>query len=128
MQRRNRRKKVHTFPLPIPFAGVLSLLVILGIAYVWLHARCEQVGREIRALERHQTELQKRLAYEEFRWARMRSPEGIAAALARHRITMDWPRPEQIVLIPTLGARDTVRVAFAQTETHRYTNLGSRTW
>ena len=128
MQRRNRRRKVHTFPIPLPLAGVLSLAVILAIVYVWLQARCEELGRQVRALEKLQTELQKKLAYEEYRWARMRSPEGVAAALARHRIAMDWPRPDQIVYLPEGEGSERGRVAMARAGKESFAAGETKRW
>lgn len=128
MQRRNRRRKVYTFPVPLPLAGLVSLAVILAIVYIWLQARCEQVGKQVRAVEELHSELRKKLAYEQYRWARMRSPEGVASALARHKITMDWPRPEQIVFLAEIAEVERSRVAMARSEKDHFMPGEGKKW
>jgi hypothetical protein len=97
-KRKNRKKKrVDGFFFPRPFAGAVVLVVTLALAYVWIGIRCEQVGRDIKALEKDRTELQKKCTNEELRWTRMKALDNLERELARHRIVMTWPRRDQVV-------------------------------
>ncbi|MDI6775108.1 MAG: hypothetical protein QME60_06910 [Verrucomicrobiota bacterium] len=85
------------FIFPVPFAGLLAVIAAMALWYLWLGCRCEALGKELKRLEDEKAELTKRCLNEEYKWARMKSPESIDRALARHGIVMIWPRSEQIV-------------------------------
>ena len=98
MARRNRKRtKVNGFIFPVPFAGLLVLLSILGLAYVWVGCRCEALGRELKALEFRRDALVKKYLNEEYKWTQMKSPYNIERVLNRHRIEMSWPHRHQVV-------------------------------
>jgi hypothetical protein len=98
MMRRNRKKMtMDGFIFPVPFAGLVVVISALALGYVWLGCRCEALGKELKRLETEKAELSKRWLNEEYNWTRMKSPQSIERALARHGIAMTWPRPEQIV-------------------------------
>lgn len=96
-KRNKKRKVVNSFAVPVPFAGVVVMICVLGLSYIWLVGRCEAVGRDLKKLEKEYRALEKQYLNEEFRWVRMKSPENIEKALKRHGIKMDWPRRDQIV-------------------------------
>ena len=103
MSRKNRKKRVHGFVLPAPFAGVVVLGSLLALLYVWLGSRCDSLGRDIKALEAEKTDLKKELLNEESRWTQMKSPVSMEAALAKHHLVMTWPRRDQIVHLSASG-------------------------
>ena len=60
MIRRNRKKRRNEgYMFPAPLAGLVVVLSVLALAYVWMEARCQALGREIQALEREQMALEK---------------------------------------------------------------------
>ncbi len=97
MTRRNKKKKLHVFAFPVPFAGVVVLLATFALGYVWLRSRCESLGSEIKALELKKESLSKKCREEQYKWSRMKSPRNIERSLARHNIVRGWPRRDQIV-------------------------------
>ena len=96
-KRRNRKKNVDGFIFPVPFAMVVIAASTLALAYVWLGCRCEAVGRDLKALEVAEEEFRRTLVNEEYRWARLKSPENLERKLKEMGIEMTWPRPDQIV-------------------------------
>jgi len=99
MSRRNRKRHVEGFALPVPFAGLVILAVTFSLGYVWLTCRCEGLGRDIAVLEKQKAELAKQFSHEEFKWSRMRSPIEIEKALARCNLEMVLPDHRQVVRI-----------------------------
>lgn len=103
MTQRNRKKRKsnrrHGYGFPGMIAGAF-LIVAVGLTYVWLGCRCEQLGKEIKQLEVRRQELINAYRQEESRWAQMRSSHGLEAALKRWNIEMQWPRRDQVVWIP----------------------------
>ena len=98
MIRRNRKKRRnHGFMFPTPLAGVMVALSVLALAYVWLEARCQALGREIQAFERERAVLEKRRANEEYKWLEVKSLRNLRIVLARRGIAMSWPAVSQVV-------------------------------
>ena len=100
MTKRNRRRKqVHGFNFPVPFAGAILVLSSLALVYVWLGCRCESLGKEIKGVESKKSVLDKKYLNEEYRWIKMKSLSNIEKTLSKHGITMTWPRRDQVVRI-----------------------------
>ncbi len=100
MARRNKRKyRQNGIILPIPFGGIVVLLSSLAIGYVWLDCRCGAIDVEIKQLEELQAKLHQKYLNEQCRWATLKSPRGIEAALRKHGIKMALPRSDQIVVL-----------------------------
>lgn len=106
MGRRNKKKKLDSFMLPLPLAGVVVLVTAVALAYVWLDCRCETLGREIKALERDKELLKRKCLTEEYKWARMKSPREIDKALQKFHIEMAWPKSDQILRMSPAEARE----------------------
>ena len=70
---------------------------VAALSYLWLCARCEELGREINGLEKQQVSLTKKFLNEEYKWVRLKSPQSIEASLARCGLSMTWPRRDQVV-------------------------------
>ena len=100
MRKRNKKKKdIHGFIVPAPFAGVIIILSSLAVGYLWLDSRCQTLGKELKALDMESQELNKKLKSEEYRWSLMKSPANLEKTLKRHHIVMSWPRSDQIVIV-----------------------------
>jgi hypothetical protein len=114
MGRRNRKKRLDSFMLPLPLAGAVVLLVATALAYVWLDCRCETLGREIRTFEKEQELLKRKCLNEEYKWMRLKSPVEIEKALQKFNIVMTWPRNEQVVRMTSTDVKENppVRVAW----------------
>ncbi len=107
MARRNRkRRKMAGFIFPAPFAGLMIMISVLALGYVWLGCRCESLGREIKDLEKEKDILTKKYLNEEYQWARLKSPRQIEKALQAHHIIMTWPRSDQIIRVSGNGSRN----------------------
>jgi hypothetical protein len=104
MIRKNRKKRMHGFVLPAPFAGTVVTGALLALSYIWLGCRCDSLGRDIKALEIEKAQLKKELLNEESRWAKMKSPSNIEMMLAKNNIVMTWPRQDQIVRLYETGS------------------------
>ena len=100
MPRKNRKnKRLDTSSFPVPFAGVVVLVSVLGLSYVWLVGQCDALGKELKDLEGEQAALHKKYLNEEFRWMRMKAPRNMERILAARGIAMDWPRGDQVVVL-----------------------------
>lgn len=96
-KRKNKKKNIDGFIFPVPFAMVVIAASTLALAYVWIGCRCQVVGKQLKALELQEEELSRALVNEEYRWARMKSPENLEKKMNEMGIKMTWPRPDQIV-------------------------------
>jgi hypothetical protein len=106
-KRRNRKKRVDGFNFPIPFAGFIVIGVMLFLSYLWLCSRCDELGCEIKSLEKEQVKLENKFLNEEYKWMSMKSPKNIEETLMRYGISMTWPRRDQVVwLADAHGAID----------------------
>jgi len=97
MIRRNRKKRLHGFVVPAPYAGAVVAGMLLALSYVWLGCRCDSLGKDIKSLEFERTEFKKQLLNEESRWTKMKSPGNLEMALAKRGIIMTWPRQDQVI-------------------------------
>jgi hypothetical protein len=97
VRRRNRKKNVNAFILPIPVAGMVIVLVTLCIGYVMLMCRRQTLGGELAALERQRTELLNQHEQELFKWTCLKAPDSLERALRLRGIAMTWPSNRQIV-------------------------------
>lgn len=97
MRKRNRKKKVNGFALPVPFAGVVVFVVLAALVYVWLDDCGDSLGSELKALEKQSELLHQKLLNEEYKWMQEKSPRNIVAALRKHNLVMTWPTKEQVV-------------------------------
>jgi len=128
-RKRNRKKRVEGFVFPTRIGAVIVVLAMAALGYLWLYTQCDELGREIKKQEIEQTKLERKYLNEEYKWMRMKSPENIEATLARHGISMTWPRRDQVVWLvdarPEMqgnaaGRRRGARLADARRRTARY--------
>lgn len=95
---RNRKSYVK-IPFPTVLACFLVFVVVFGLSYLWLCARCEMLGQEIKRLESVQRDTRRQLNTEQDRWASQLSPANLDRALKRHNLEMHLPTEQQIVRV-----------------------------
>lgn len=99
-KRKNRRRKKKNqvqVPFPVVLANVLVLVAVLGLSYMWLCARCDALGREIKNKEAELAAAQKRCNNEQERWSIMTSPSNLQQAIRKFGLDMVMPSESQIV-------------------------------
>ena len=97
MAGKNRKKHMAGFAFPLPVAGVLTVLVMLLLLYVWLDARVQALGVQIKTLEQQRAEIQQRYDIELWKWETLKSPANIEKTLAEHKLVMVWPAEANII-------------------------------
>ncbi len=99
VRRHNERLNAEGFLFPSRVASTLVVLVVIGLAYVWLHNSSEALGRKIRKMELEEQELDRRIDIEKYNWATLTSPASLHEALRKHGLTMTVPAPANVVVI-----------------------------
>ena len=99
VRRHNERLNAEGFLFPSRVASTLVVLVVIGLAYVWLHNSSEALGRKIRKMELEEQELDRRIDIEKYNWATLTSPASLHEALRKHGLTMTVPAPASVVVI-----------------------------
>jgi len=99
--RRGKNKKLQAegFRMPATFSLVVALGFGLGLFFLWFSSRTEALARQIQIEERELADVRRQVAGEEVRWNDLRGPRNLRAALQRHNLNMDVPRPDQIIHI-----------------------------
>jgi len=124
MGRRNAKKQKNTVVLPVPFAGVVTLVCTIGLSYTWLDCRCDALGDELKALELTIVDLDKKHNREEYRWIRMKSPAKIKQALELNGLVMTWPRDNQVVKLYERSTMDRHELVESRAMTARHDGAG----
>ena len=93
-RKNDRTNKVNEAGVPFPkmLANVLVAVAVLGLSYMWLNARCDALGREIKAAELELAKAQKQARTEQERWATSTNPSNLRAARKRFDLKMSMPR------------------------------------
>ena len=97
MAKHNRRKRTEGFVIALPWAAVLTGVVVLMLMYVWLDARGQALGSRIKFSEQQRAEIQKRYDYELWKWETLKSPSSIEKSLSQNRVAMIWPEEGRLV-------------------------------
>jgi hypothetical protein len=97
--RRKSRKTQARIPFPRMLANVLVFVAVFGLSYVWLCARCDMLGQDIKRLESVRRETRLRMINEQDRWSNLLAPANFERALQRHRLAMQLPDERQIVRV-----------------------------
>ncbi len=96
---RKKKKNQVQVPFPVVLANVLVLVAVLGLSYMWLCARCDALGREIKHKEAELAAAQKRYNNEQERWSIMTSPSNLREAIRKFRLDMKMPNDSQVVKV-----------------------------
>lgn len=99
VRRHNERLNAEGFLFPSRVASTLVVMVVIGLAYVWLHNSSEALGRKIRKLELEEQELDRRIDIEKYNWAALTSPSNLHAELRKRGLDMTVPAPDRVVVI-----------------------------
>jgi hypothetical protein len=102
-QTRKSRKTEVRIPFPMVLANVLVFVAVFGLSYVWLCARSEILGQEIKRLETVQRDTRRRLINEQDRWANLLAPANFDRALKRYHLAMTLPDEHRIVRVRRRG-------------------------
>lgn len=94
---RRKKKNQVQVPFPVVLANVLVLVTVLGLSYMWLCARCDALGREIKEKERELAAAEKRCNKEQERWSIMTSPSNLRRAVGALGLDMRMPSESQVV-------------------------------
>jgi len=95
---RNRKARVQ-IPFPMVLANILVFVAVFGLSYVWLCARCDMLGQEIKRLENVKNNTVRLLNNEQDRWSSQLSPASLDRALQRCKLAMRLPDEQQIVRV-----------------------------
>lgn len=119
MARRNRKNGQAGNRLM--FAGVALgvLAAALAMVYLGLYNSCDQIGRQIKNLERERAELHKHVVNEEHNWAIARAAPNMERLMARHGIAMTWPDQKNIIRLLPADPADAVHYALQDVSTRR---------
>lgn len=108
--RTNMKNEVRV-PFPMVLANVLVAVAVLGLSYMWLNARCDALGRDIKKAEQELAKAQKQARTEQERWATLTNPSNLRAAIKRFNLNMSMPRESQIVKLERRSEQTTTATA-----------------
>lgn len=111
-QRTRSRKARVQIPFPVVLANILVFVAVFGLSYVWLCARCDTLGQEIKKLENTQRDTRRQLINEQDRWSSKLSPASLDRALKQHHLTMRLPDEQQIVRVRSGTTASVVALAY----------------
>ncbi len=83
--------------IPGSLGGVLVLAAALAFGYLYVGGRCEAFNNRIAELEKIQERLRREIVNEEYKWARLKSPENMGKLLRDHGLEMIWPSEDSVV-------------------------------
>lgn len=103
MKKKTKKRKNSKAEVRIPFPNVLAVVLVCvaasGLSYVWLCARCDTLGSEIKRLERERRTVRQQAISEQDRWSNMLAPANFQRVLKHHRLNMSLPDERQIVRV-----------------------------
>jgi cell division protein FtsB len=108
--RTNKKNEVRV-PFPMVLANVLVAVTVLGLSFMWLNARCDALGKEIKKTEQELDKAQKQSRTEQERWATLTNPSNLRAAIKRFNLNMAMPTDSQIVKLERRSDQTTVVTA-----------------
>jgi hypothetical protein len=111
-QKITNRKSKAQIPFPMMLANILVFVAVFGLSYLWLCARCDMLGQEIKRLETVQRNTGRLLNNEQDRWASQLSPASLERALKRHNLAMRLPDEQQIVRVRSGSAASATALAY----------------
>ncbi|MBC8206874.1 MAG: hypothetical protein ISR85_02620 [Kiritimatiellales bacterium] len=111
-QKRKSRKAEVRIPFPNVLAMVLVCVAASGLSYVWLCARCDTLGDEIRRLESVRRTVRQQSIAEQDRWSNMLAPANFERALRHHRLAMTLPDERQVVRVRRGSGEQGLKLAY----------------
>jgi hypothetical protein len=120
---KNKKKNSVNMKYPGPMLPLLSLVVCLGLAYLWICGRCDALGMEISNLEQQREELQRRVNHEQMKWELLSNLQGVRDALERFGLTMELAPHDRVVYLAREDLSRPHEIAGRET---RYAQLNDR--
>jgi hypothetical protein len=105
-------KSYVRIPFPVVLANILVFVAVFGLSYVWLCARCDMLGQDIKRLEKVQIDTNRRMINEQDRWSSQLAPANLERALKRHNLAMRLPDDQQIVRVRNGAAVPAASLAY----------------
>ena len=96
MRVRSRKPGVRGI-FPGTLFGVLLVLAVLALTYLYLCGRCDALGKKINELEKIRDIQRRDVVTEEYKWSNLTSPKSMEELLAKHGLTMTWPSEDSVV-------------------------------
>ena len=109
--KKNRKKHANAPILPGRMILILGAIGLIAFAHLWLVGQCDALGVQIKKLEDQKAEIRKRVVNEEYRLAKMKTPENIDRLLKQFGISMGLPEPGQVVVVRANDGARPVEVA-----------------
>lgn len=114
--KKKQKTKSSKAEVRIPFPNMLAMVLVCvatsGLSYIWLCARCDTLGNEIKQLERQRRTLRMRAINEQDRWSNMLAPANLERALKYHHLAMTLPGERQIVRVRRGSAERVLTLAY----------------
>ncbi len=114
--KKKQKKKSRKAEVRIPFPNVLAMVLVCvaasGLSYVWLCARCNTLGDEIKRLESVRRTVRQQAISEQDRWSNMLAPANFERALKHHRLAMTLPDERQIIRVRRASGDQSVTLAY----------------
>jgi len=111
-KKRKTKKAQVQVPFPVLIANIVIVVMVLGLSYMWLCARCDSLGKEIKRKESQLTASAKRLANEQDKWSLLTSPGNLERTIRAHRLMMIMPQEKQIVRVSYRKDSDKAKLAY----------------
>ncbi len=111
-RKKTSRKAEVQIPFPMLLANILVFVAVFGLSYVWLCARCDTLGREIKRLETAYRSARVRTINEQDRWSNLKAPANLERALKRHHLAMTLPGDHRIVRVRRGGISSAITLAY----------------
>jgi len=96
MRVRSRKPGVRGI-FPGTLFGVLLVLAVLALTYLYLCGRCDALGKKINELEKVRDIQRRDVVTEEYKWSNLTSPKSMEELLTKHGLTMTWPSEDSVV-------------------------------
>ena len=107
MAHKNRKISTASNRIPAKAIFVIALLAVAAIGYLSLQTRNDELGRQIKAIERALPAIDKEIANEQRNWTAAKSIPNMQRLLRLHDIEMKWPDESQIVRLVETPDDDT---------------------
>lgn len=107
MARNRRKNKLRVRPrkagvhgvIPGTLFGVLVMMSLVALGYLYLCGRCDDLGKKIGELESRRVSLASEIVNEQFKWSKLTTPEKIQELLDKHELSMIWPSEDSILRV-----------------------------
>jgi hypothetical protein len=93
---KGRQQHVHGV-IPGTLLGVLVVLAVFALGYLYISGRNATLGERISELEKIRDNIKREIYNEEFKWSRMTSTENMERLIKQHGLDLIWPSGDAVV-------------------------------